>query len=66
MTDLVVEDIGAVDDHLVKLAAFDLGAADVEMLPYKLLLRLSQSQLLRIWHARSPPPPAEGRTLLLQ
>ena len=34
VTDFIEEDISAMNDHLIKVTIFDLGATDMEMISY--------------------------------
>ena len=40
VTDFIMKDISAMNDYFIKVVAFELNAADVEVVAYKLLLRV--------------------------
>ena len=62
MTDFIMEDICAMDYHFIKITSFNLGTTEMEVVPYKLLLSMGQTELLRFWLTH-PSDLSEGTLL---
>ena len=65
VADFIMKDISAMNDYFIKVVTFELNAADVEVVAYKLLLRVGQAELLLYWHTRTSCLPA-GTLIFLE